>query len=205
MNIFRGMKQRCYNEKAESYKHYGGRGIKICDEWLENPELFYEWAIENGYNDGLTIDRIDNDGNYEPSNCRWATMKEQANNTRRNVVITYNGISHKITDWSKITGIDEKTLRQRYNSGYTEKEIFLGKYKENMLKGLREALGYTQGEFAKKLGTSRENIANYETFRREPSAAFLMRLQKKFNLSNAFIGGIVIEFALQKETTGTDR
>lgn len=204
MSIFYGMKQRCYNKNAPSYKNYGGRGIKICQEWLENSKLFYEWAISNGYRDDLTIDRIDVNGDYEPSNCRWATQKEQANNTRKNIVITYNGVSHKIADWSKITGIDEKTIRKRYNNGYTEKEIFLGKRHASSLRGLREILGYTQGEFAKMLGTSRENITNYESFRREPSSVFFNRLQKKFNLSDAYIGGIIIEFALQKETTNSN-
>lgn len=82
--VWQGMKTRCYNKKFMYYKNYGGRGIKMCNEWLNNFETFYIWAIKNGYKEGLTIDRINNDGNYEPINCRWTTRAEQNRNTRRN-------------------------------------------------------------------------------------------------------------------------
>lgn len=113
-NIWRSMKQRCYNPCNNDYPNYGGRGITIYEEWKSNFGTFREWAMANGYRDNLTIDRIDVNGNYEPSNCRWATMKEQGNNRRSNHLITFNGESHTIAEWARITGISYAVLKNRF-------------------------------------------------------------------------------------------
>jgi hypothetical protein len=94
------MRSRCQNEKEACYPRYGGRGISVCPEWDQSYESFRNWAVSAGYREGLSIDRIDNAGNYEPSNCRWATRTEQSNNTRRNVMLTAFGETKNMTEWS---------------------------------------------------------------------------------------------------------
>lgn len=111
--IYQSIKQRCYYPQAISYKRYGAKGIVMCDGWKNDFMSFYNWAIANGYSDNLTIDRIDLNGNYEPSNCRWSTYKEQANNTSRSVRISYKGNTHTISEWADIVGINASCLRQR--------------------------------------------------------------------------------------------
>lgn len=112
-SIYRGMKDRCQRKTNDNYNRYGGRGIKVCEEWLSDFMAFYNWAINNGYKDNLTIDRINSNGNYEPSNCRWQTYKEQANNTRKNNFITFNNETHSLSQWAEILGMKRSTLTTR--------------------------------------------------------------------------------------------
>lgn len=111
--IWSSMKRRCYKEKEPMYKYYGARGIKICDEWKNSFIDFYNWSMSNGYNDNLSIDRINNNGNYEPTNCRWATIQEQCNNRRSNYIVEYNGEKHTITEIHNKTKIDRRTIKSR--------------------------------------------------------------------------------------------
>lgn len=111
--ILRGMKTRCYNKHDTSYKNYGERGVTVCDEWLDNFQVFYDWATNNNYRDGLTIDRIDVDGNYEPSNCRWITIKKQQRNKRNNKKYTINGETHCLSEWCEILNLNYNTVTTR--------------------------------------------------------------------------------------------
>ena len=111
-----GMKQRCYNPNNTGFETYGGRGITICDEWLDF-SVFSRWA-DATYEQGKTIDRIDSDGPYSPANCRWATPTTQANNTRRNHVIEHNGRSQSVRQWALELGFAPRTLYDRINNGW---------------------------------------------------------------------------------------
>lgn len=111
--IFNGMKLRCYNKDNKDYKWYGGKGVKICDEWLKSKSSFYNWAMSNGYADNLTIDRIDSNGNYEPCNCRWVSMIEQQNNKKSNVKYEYNGQYLTVPQIARLNNININTFRSR--------------------------------------------------------------------------------------------
>lgn len=111
--IWCGMKKRCNNPNCKSFGRYGAKGIKICDAWNDNFEAFYDWAINNGYSDGLTIDRIDFHNGYSPSNCRWITMDEQAKNKGTNVLIEYNGETKILADWCRELNLDYNRVAQR--------------------------------------------------------------------------------------------
>lgn len=118
-NIWSHMCERCNNPNFIHFRQYGGRGISVCSEWLESYESFKKWALANGYQDGLTLDRIDNNGDYTPSNCRWATPKEQANNRRTNRMLTYNGEIHNIEGWCYITGLPRHIVDGRLRRGWS--------------------------------------------------------------------------------------
>ena len=117
--IWIGMKTRCSNHNIPQYKDYGGRGIGICDEWKHNFKNFRDWAISNGYKNNLSIERINNDGNYEPSNCKWGTLREQNRNRRTNNIITFNGKTQCALDWAIELEMNPKTLFGRFHRGWS--------------------------------------------------------------------------------------
>lgn len=121
--IWSSMIQRCYDPKCQSYKTHGEKGIKVCDEWREFTG-FLKWAESNGYDDALSIDRIDNSFGYSPDNCRWATMKQQQNNRTNNRLVEYHGQKHTLSQWADIVGIKYKILNLRYYRGWPVERIF---------------------------------------------------------------------------------
>lgn len=125
------MRNRCKYESCANYQWYGGRGITVCKEWDTSYENFKEWALANGWAPGLEIDRIDNDKNYEPSNCRWATRKEQTNNARSNVKANVYGMEMNISQWGEYLNVDPGTIRQRIYRGATPEDAVNRSINEN--------------------------------------------------------------------------
>ena len=117
--VWASLRQRCNNPSDKSYKYYGGRGIKVCKEWDSEFTPFYEWAISNGYKDGLSIDRINVDKDYSPDNCRWVTMKAQMNNTRRNRKYTINDETHTLSEWCDLYHTYYSLVKSRLYRGYS--------------------------------------------------------------------------------------
>ena len=121
--IWKKMKERCTNTNSNNYAHYGGKGIKICDEWLNDFTEFYNWSMANGYTDELTIDRIDVSGNYCPENCRWVDMKTQQRNRTNNIQIEYQGKKMCLSEVAEKLGVNQKMIQNRYRRGYSEREM----------------------------------------------------------------------------------
>ena len=115
------MMDRCYRPRTRNYQRYGGRNISVCDEW-HSFLGFAEWALNNGYSDNLTIDRVDNNGNYCPQNCRWVDYTTQANNRSNNHLVSISGETKTIAEWSRIYGIDYSLIRQRMYLGWDEEK-----------------------------------------------------------------------------------
>lgn len=129
-HIWRNMLDRCFNIKNPQYESYGARGILVCDEWFEYVP-FRDWALANGYSKELSIDRIDNDKGYYPENCRWATAVQQANNTRKTRLVSYNGKTQSISEWARELHIKQSTLSMRINKYGWSAEKALGKEVRN--------------------------------------------------------------------------
>jgi hypothetical protein len=116
-DVHRQMLQRCENPSSKDFKHYGDRGITVCGEWRD-PVVFFAWAYESGYRRGLTIERVDVNGNYEPGNCTWVPNERQSHNTRRNVFLTIDGVTHHLAEWARLNDLKWPTVSSRIRSGW---------------------------------------------------------------------------------------
>lgn len=122
--IYDGMKQRCTNPNYPRSKDYMGRGITICEEWMKSYQSFKRWALNNGYSEELSIDRIENKKGYSPDNCRWVTITEQTNNRSTNTKYAFNGKTHTLSEWSKIYNLNYDTVLTRFANGKRGNELF---------------------------------------------------------------------------------
>lgn len=167
-SIYRGMKQRCYNKKHSSYPNYGARGIIICDEWMSSFENFYQWAMKHGYHHDLTIDRINTNGNYEPSNCQWLTLQEQQTNKNNTVYVNYKGDDIILGKLLKELGLfdDRKVIAERVRNGIpieiaislkSREDVFKYRFKEKVMNKLSslQTREYSLTGLAKEVGVSR--------------------------------------------------
>lgn len=203
-NIWRGMKRRCNNPKDTCYPRYGAKGISVCNEWLHDFSAFEQWSLANGYSDTLTIDRIDNNGNYCPENCRWATHGEQQRNKSNNVRVEHNGESKTISEWSRLLGISDKTLYGRYDSAIKHKgfcvyddllitakyqPIYTERYKNRKPRSSRIVEQYSlNGEYirsislveAKKQGFNPQNIHNCCSNRSSSACGYIWKYTDMF-------------------------
>lgn len=156
------IRDRCYNPKHRSYCYYGGRGIKMCDEWKNSFNSFEEWSLVNGYDPALpgalnSIDRIDPNGDYAPDNCRWITMREQAANKRNTIRITINGETHTLPEWAQITGVEYATLHRRFRYGKRPAEDLLRR-ETSKLYVASDGKKYTTGQIAEIAGTTSQQV-----------------------------------------------
>ncbi len=121
-NIYQGLIQRCYNQKDESYRWYGAKGIKVCEEWINNPASFESWALKNGYKDNLTIDRINSDKDYCPDNCRWVSMVDNSKYKSTTSLITVNDIAHTGREWATILNLGVNTINKMLRN-YSQEQV----------------------------------------------------------------------------------
>lgn len=121
-NIFKGVLDRCYNPNDKNFKTYGGKGIKVCQEWIENPKLFELWSLENGYKDNLTIDRIDSNKDYCPENCQWITLSDNAKYKSTTRIIEVDGIEHTGREWPNFLILGTNTINKMLRE-YPEEQV----------------------------------------------------------------------------------
>jgi hypothetical protein len=123
-DMYDNMMKRCYRPGVNRYERYGGRGIKVCEEWQKHRKAFYDWALEQGWKAGLSIDRIDVDGDYTSSNCRFIPIERQSSNTSRNRFLVWGGRRQTVSDWARSLGVRPQALQHRVSRGWSLERMF---------------------------------------------------------------------------------
>ena len=157
--VWNTMKNRCSNPNVKSFKDYGGRGIKVCEEWRNDFSSFYEWAIKNGYLEGLEIDRINNDGHYEPNNCQWTTRAKNINKTRKTVYIPIDGVLKTASEWSKESGISGKLILDRHNKGWKNSDLLIPPKIGNNQQTQHQDVDWVKDKTWKPVGMTKTNTS----------------------------------------------
>lgn len=140
-NAWKNMRRRCDNPKTGFYKNYGGRGISVCDDWKNSFNSFLNWALNNGWQEGLTLDRIDNEGDYAPDNCQWITRSDQLRNRRNNRYVTFNGRTKVAADWAERLGLSYSAFLKRLNKWGDSDRVILEPIHENQRRhSVKEAI-----------------------------------------------------------------
>ncbi len=196
---YHNMISRCYKEYDKKFPHYGGRGIKVCDRWLEGFHNFFEDMGEKPSPDH-SLDRIDTNGDYYPENCRWATREEQQNNRRDNVIVSFNGKEQTLAQWSRETGVSAKLLRVRHKNGCSIEKLFQPAFSEKMNpKQLWEFEGKAQtfAEWTKELklcrvGTLKRKMNSLGSF--ELAVLFFKERKRTVDWSKCYVCGNFIPF-----------
>ena len=159
LKIRTGMISRCTKTYNTSYHNYGGRGIKVCEEWMHDRETFYRWAIKNGYKEGLQLDRINTNGDYEPSNCRWVTSKQNNNNRRDNIPYTMNGETHTLSEWCDIYNVPFDRVRQRVRTlGWDLEKALRASNKRDIKYATINGITKPIYQWADEAGVNRETV-----------------------------------------------
>lgn len=160
--VWSNMKYRCHNKNSPFYHRYGGRGIKVCEQWLSNFKEFKNWSFNNGYRDGLSLDRIDNNKGYYPENCRWVNQTIQNRNKENNIWLTHEGRTKLLIDWSKELGIEPNILHDRIRAGWTIKEVLTTEVRKSKAgeKIYFNGEGHTISEWAQITGLTQKAISD---------------------------------------------
>lgn len=183
MQRYNSMLTRCYGKNVACHKYYADKGITVCDEWISDFSSFYSWALNNGYSENLSLDRIDNDGNYEPNNCRWADIFQQNNNKSNSHRIAAEGLILTIGEWARKLEVSPNKIMMMVRDGWgtdlnpcEPKEKVLTDQAGNKIKEIRQRLKMTQKQFGELVGVGQTAVAQWESGENFPGTFQLFRI-----------------------------